>query len=55
MTKTITEKDLTQGELETIQLIKEKYMNIEFMRDQMVSAKISKQPKKPKRPKKKFV
>ena len=39
MTKTITEKDLTQGELETIQLIKEKYMNIEFMRDQMVSAK----------------
>lgn len=39
MTKTITEKDLTQGELETIQLIKEKYMNIEFMRTQMVFAK----------------
>ena len=39
MTKTITEKDLTQGELETIQLIKEKYMDIEFMRNQMVSAK----------------
>ena len=39
MTKTITEKDLTQGELETVQLIKEKYMDIEFMRNQMVSAK----------------
>ena len=39
MTKTITEKDLTQGELETIQLIKEKYMDIEFMRTQMVFAK----------------
>ena len=45
MTKTITEKDLTQSELRTIQLIKEKYMDIKFMRNQIDFAKYRKERK----------